>query len=243
MREELEKRKETKKTEMDRKIPSRKRGEKMKKKLVFLGPPGAGKGTYASRVEKRLGHKQIATGDILREEVKKETELGKKAKTYMDKGELVPDEIMIDILEKKLEEPEIQEKGYVLDGFPRTLPQAKALDEKEDLDLVVNLNVPEEIIVKRLSSRIICKECGEVYNKLTLPPEEEGVCDECGGELYQREDDRPEAIKERLKVYKKQTKPLIEHYKEKGILENVKCDEIDIPPEVMVDKIVKIIKD
>ncbi len=209
-------------------------------RIVILGPPGSGKGTYASRLTKILGVPHISTGDMVREEIKAQTELGKKIKEYSDRGELVPDEIIISLLAERLEKPDAQE-GFILDGFPRTLRQAEALEEISKIDLVINLNVPDEIIIQRLSNRLICKQCGAIYNRLTLKPKVDGICDICGGELYQREDDKPEVIQERLKVYRKSTEPLIEYYRKKGLLKDVYCDDLMTPPEVMVEKIMEII--
>jgi len=211
-------------------------------RIVMLGPPGAGKGTYASRLTVRLGIPHISTGDMVREEIKKQTELGKKIKEYSDRGALVPDEIIIRLLAERLRKPDCA-KGFILDGFPRTISQAEALEKIAKIELAINLNVPDEIIVTRLSNRLICSECGAIYNLLTLKPKKEGICDKCGGKLYQREDDKPEVIKERLNVYRRQTEPLIEYYSKKGLLRNVSCNDLMIPPEVIVEKIIEIIKE
>ena len=204
--------------------------------MIFLGPPGAGKGTYASRLTPILGIPHISTGDIVRDEIKAQTELGKTIKEYSDKGELVPDEIIIKLLAKRLRKPDY-EKGFILDGFPRTIKQAEALERIMKIDLVINLNVPDEIIIKRLSNRLTCRRCGTIYNKLTLKPKRENICDKCGGQLYQREDDKPEVIQERLNVYRKKTEPLIEYYRKKDLLKTVSCNDLMTPPEVIVEKI------
>ena len=211
-------------------------------KIVMLGPPGAGKGTYASRLTLKLGIPHISTGDMVREEIKKQTDLGRKIREYSDRGALVPDEIIIKLLAERLKKPDCA-KGFILDGFPRTINQAEALEKIAKIDLVINLNVPDDVIITRLSNRLICSKCGAIYNLLTLKPKKEGICDECGGKLYQREDDRPEVIKERLNVYRKQTEPLIEYYSKKGLLRNISCNNIMTPPEVMVEKIIEIIKE
>ncbi|MCW3994128.1 MAG: adenylate kinase [Candidatus Bathyarchaeota archaeon] len=205
-------------------------------KMIFLGPPGAGKGTYASRLTPILETPHISTGNIVRDEIKAQTELGKTIREYSDKGELVPDEIIIKLLAKTLRKPDY-ERGFILDGFPRTIKQAEALDKISKIDLVINLNVPDEIIIKRLSNRLTCEKCGTIYNKLTLKPKKDNICDECGGQLYQREDDKPEVIQERLNVYKKKTEPLIEYYRKKDLLKNVHCNDLMTPPEVIVEKI------
>jgi adenylate kinase len=209
-------------------------------KIILLGPPGAGKGTYASRLTPILGVPHISSGDIVRDEIKAQTELGNAIREYSDKGELVPDEIIIKLLAKTLRKPD-SERGFILDGFPRTIKQAEALDKISKIDLVINVNVPDEIIIKRLSNRIVCRKCGTIYNKLTLKPKKDNICDECGGQLYQREDDKPEVIQERLNVYRKKTEPLIEYYKKKSLLKDVSCDNLTIPPEVIVEKIKLII--
>jgi len=205
-------------------------------KMILLGPPGAGKGTYASRLTPILETPHISTGDIVRDEIKAQTELGKTIREYSDKGELVPDEIIIKLLAKTLRKPDY-ERGFILDGFPRTIKQAEALDKISKIDLVINLNVPDEIIIKRLSNRLTCKKCGTIYNKLTLKPKKDNICDKCGGQLYQREDDKPEVIQERLNVYRKKTEPLIEYYRKKNLLKNVHCNDLMTPPEVIVEKI------
>ncbi len=193
--------------------------------LILLGAPGAGKGTQAKMISEKYGIPQIATGDMLREAVVKGTELGKKAKEYMDRGELVPDEIVIGIVRERLQQPDC-EKGFILDGFPRTLAQAEALDKMleelgKKIDAVININVPEEEVVKRIAYRRTCRNCGAVYHLIYNPPKEDNKCDKCGAELYQRDDDKEETVRERFKVYREKTEPLIEYYKEKGILYEV----------------------
>jgi len=193
--------------------------------LIFLGAPGAGKGTQAKKVSEKYGIPQISTGDMLREAVAKGTELGKKAKEYMDKGELVPDEIVIGIVKERLQQPDC-ERGFILDGFPRTLAQAKALDEmlkelNKKIDGVINIAVPEEEVVKRIVNRRTCRNCGAVYHLIYNPPKEDNKCDKCGGELYQRDDDKEETVRERFRVYKQNTEPLIDYYRKKGVLYDV----------------------
>jgi len=210
--------------------------------LGLLGPPGSGKGTYASRLTVRLGVPHISTGDIVREEIKAGTELGKQIKYYSDRGELVPDEVIIEMLQARLKEPNCA-KGFILDGFPRTMPQAEALGKIAEIGLVINLNVPDEIIIQRLSNRLICRRCGAIFNRLTLKPKRDSTCDECGRELYTRDDDRPEVIQERLNVYRRETAPLIQYYRNKELLKDVYCNDLKTPPEAIVEKIVSIIQD
>ncbi len=191
----------------------------MKKNLVFLGPPGAGKGTQAKMLSKDLGLVHISTGDLLREAVKNQTPLGKKAKEYMDRGELVPDDLIIALIEEVMPEG----GGVILDGFPRTVAQAEALDSMLQrkglkLDGVVLFDVPDDVVVERLSGRRICPSCGAVYHIKYNPPKNDKLCDRCSVKLVQREDDREEVVRRRLEVYRKQTAPLIEYYERKGIL-------------------------
>lgn len=211
-------------------------------KLVIFGPPGSGKGTYASRLQLKLGVPAIATGDMLREIVKEKTKLAETVRQYMSRGELVPDDIVIRVLKKRIARDDCK-KGFILDGFPRTLEQARALNRITNVDVVITLSVPEWLIIERLSSRRICKNCGEVYNILYLKPKKEGVCDKCGGELYQRIDDTPKVIKERLEVYERQTQPLLEYYRGKASFVEFKCERLDMPPEVAVEEILgKLVK-
>ncbi len=193
--------------------------------LILLGPPGSGKGTQAKLIVEKYGIPQISTGDMLREAVAKGTELGKEAKKYMDAGKLVPDEVVIGIVKERLQQPDC-EKGFILDGFPRTIPQAEALDKileelGKKIDAVINIQVPEEEIVKRIVNRRTCKNCGAVYHLIYNPPKEDNKCDKCGGELYQRDDDKEEVVRQRYKVYKEQTEPLVEYYAKKGVLYNI----------------------
>lgn len=191
--------------------------------IILLGPPGSGKGTQATGISKELGIPHISTGDLFRENLSKGTELGKKAKSYMEAGKLVPDELVLEMLFDRVSRPDCA-KGYLLDGFPRTIPQAQTLDAKlpKGTKLVaLNLNVSDELVVKRIAGRLSCKQCGNIHNKYFSPPAKEGVCDKCGGELVQRSDDKEEVVKERLRVYHEQTEPLIAYYTKKGLLGNV----------------------
>jgi adenylate kinase len=210
-------------------------------KLIMLGPPGSGKGTYASRMGPQLGIPHISTGEMFRDNIKNNTETGKIAKTYMDKGELAPDEVTIRMLKERILQPDAK-GGFILDGFPRTIPQADALGKITKMDAVVNLVVPDDIVIARLSARRQCKKCGKIYNVLFLKPKVEDICDVCGGELYQRDDDKPATIKERLEVYRKSTQPLIDYYKKQKLVIDISCNSVDIPPEIMVDKILKALK-
>jgi len=201
-------------------------------RIILLGPPGSGKGTQAKLLSKKYSIPHIAMGDILREEVAKKTPLGKKVNVYMSKGELVPDEIVIEVLKKRLQEADCVD-GFILDGFPRTLNQAKALDNMLNelnlkIDAVIYIEVPDEEIMKRLSLRRTCKVCGRIYNLHYNPPKQDGKCDVCGGELIIRDDDKPEVIKNRLKVYNDQTKPLVDYYKSHKLLIRINgVDSID----------------
>jgi adenylate kinase len=209
---------------------------------IIFGPPGSGKGTYASFLEKKLGVVKISTGDIVRDEIEKGSHLGKKMKEYYDKGELVPDEIIIDLLKRRISEPDCMERGFILDGYPRTIPQAEVLDKIARVDVIINLKVPDWVIIERLSNRRICKECGAIFNVKYLKPKKEGICDKCGGELYQREDDKPEVIRERIRVHNEQTRPLLEYYRGKVPFAEIECNSPEIPPEVMVEKILEELK-
>ncbi|MGD0997794.1 MAG: adenylate kinase [Thermoleophilia bacterium] len=193
--------------------------------IVLLGAPGSGKGTQAERIAPAFGLPHVSTGDILRAAVKGGTELGVAAKRFMDAGELVPDEVVIGIIRERLTEPDTT-AGFMLDGFPRTLEQATALDEtlagaRRSLGLVLLIDVPEEELVQRLAGRRACRSCGRGYNVVFDPPGVEGVCDVCGGELFQRDDDNEATVRNRLAVYRRQTEPLIGYYRGKGILSTV----------------------
>jgi adenylate kinase len=211
-------------------------------KAIIFGPPGSGKGTYASRLQAKLGVDVIATGDIFRELVKENSQLGKKVKAYVEKGLLVPDEVVIEVLKQRLSNVP-KNKGFILDGYPRTLDQAKTLTNLAPIDVILLLKVPDWIIIERLSSRRICRNCGTVYNIRFLKPKVEGVCDKCGGLLYRRSDDNPEVIKRRLQVYQEQTKPLLEYYEKNHVPFIVsEATSLEAPPEVMVDQMLTELK-
>ncbi len=189
-------------------------------RIVLLGGPGVGKGTQAQRLSKKYDLPHISTGDILRQALKDETEMGLKAKSYMDKGLLVPDDVVVGIVEDRLAQPDVK-AGLIFDGFPRTVPQAEALDAltaKLDMpiDTVINIEASADVIVKRLSGRRSCRNCQAVYHIEHSPPRKQGICDHCGKELYQRDDDKEETIRKRLQVYEKQTSPLIGYYPKSG---------------------------
>lgn len=191
-------------------------------KIIMLGAPGAGKGTQAKKIAAKYGIPHISTGDIFRANIKNGTELGKKAKTYMDQGLLVPDELVVDLVVDRVNQDDCT-NGYVLDGFPRTIPQAEALTEAlekmgQKVDFAIDVNVPDENIVKRMGGRRACVTCGATYHMVYAPTKKEGICDTCGGELILRDDDKPETVQKRLNVYHDQTQPLIDYYTSQGIL-------------------------
>ncbi len=197
--------------------------------LILLGPPGAGKGTQAKMMIDRWKIPQISTGDILRTAVREERPLGLEAKGFMDRGELVPDRVVIGIIAERLKEEDAT-AGFILDGFPRTIPQAEALQEILDelgrkIDTVLSIEIEEERLVARLTGRRMCKGCGESFHLVFNPPARDGVCDRCGGELYQRDDDREKTIRQRLAIYREQTEPLIAYYEKQGILKRIKGDD------------------
>ncbi len=212
-------------------------------KIIMLGAPGAGKGTQAKKIASKYGIPHISTGDIFRANIKNGTELGKKAKVFMDQGLLVPDELVVDLIMDRFQEADCQ-NGYVLDGFPRTIPQAKALDDalaknNDAMEYAIDVDVPDENIINRMSGRRACVGCGGTYHLVTIPPKTEGICDTCGGELILREDDKPETVQNRLKVYHDQTQPLIDYYQGKGILKTVDGTK---SPEAVLEDIISIIE-
>ncbi len=203
-------------------------------RFILLGAPGSGKGTQAKVLAEKLGIAHVSTGDILREEVKQQTELGKKAKEYMNAGKLVPDSLILDMVRGKLGSSELS-KGFILDGFPRTVPQAEGLDEITrqlgfGIDKVLNINVKDEEIITRLTARSSCPKCGAIYNDISKPPKKADVCDSCGAELKRRDDDKEDTVRSRLDVYHKQTQPLEDFYRGKSLL-------VDIPGDGAVEDI------
>lgn len=203
-------------------------------RAVLLGPPGAGKGTQAVRLVEKYEIPHISTGDIFRKNIKEGTELGKKAQEYMNAGALVPDELVVDLVKDRLQQDDCK-NGFLLDGFPRTIFQAEKLDEflsesNLKMDIVINLKVEKEALIKRLTGRRVCKDCGASYHIVNIPPKKEGVCDICGGELIQRKDDNIETMENRINVYEEQTAPLIGYYKEAGSL-------VDFDGEASLDEV------
>ncbi len=194
-------------------------------KIIMLGAPGAGKGTQAKKIAEKFAIPHISTGDIFRANIKNGTELGNKAKVFMDQGLLVPDELVVDLVVDRVKQDDC-EKGYILDGFPRTIPQAEALDKAllaigEKVDYAINVEVPDSDIVERMAGRRACLNCGATYHLVNIPTKVEGICDVCGSEIVLREDDKPETVLKRLEVYHNQTQPLIDYYNKQGILKEV----------------------
>ena len=193
--------------------------------IILMGLNGAGKGTQASEIVKKFPIPHISTGDMFRKAIKDETDLGKEAKSYMDRGELVPDEVTVGIVKERISEDDAK-KGFLLDGFPRTIDQAESLSQimselDREIDAVINIEVPEEELMNRLTGRRICEKCGTTYHLVFNPPKVDGICDIDGGKLYQREDDNPETVSNRLSVNVKQSKPILEYYNNKGVLKNI----------------------
>lgn len=210
-------------------------------RLILIGPPGVGKGTQASFIEERLGAKPLSSGVIFRREIEAETDLGRLAKSYIDHGQLVPNGVTIEMMAKRLRSEEIRKKGFVLDGFPRTIRQAEALSELLDemethIQVVVSLEVDDDVVVGRISGRMGCTKCGEIYHAHSKPPKREGLCDKCNSPLFFREDDKPETIRQRLKVFRETTQPVIEYYEEKGLLKRIDADR---DPEAVYADIVE----
>jgi len=213
-----------------------------KKILILLGAPGSGKGTQAARLARELEIPHISTGDLFRENIKDQTELGIKAQAFMNKGNLVPDELVLDMLFDRVSRADCR-KGYILDGFPRRISQADAFEQrlqpKEEV-LALNLLVPDEKIVQRLTGRLTCLSCGSVFHEVYKPPQVNGVCDQCGGELYERPDDSEEVVRQRLVVYQEETQPLIDYYKKLGVL--VSIDGVKAP-ELVFAQLVSVVKE
>lgn len=206
--------------------------------FIFLGPPGAGKGSLAVKVKDAYIIPHISTGDIFRAAIKNQTELGKKVKAIIDSGSLVSDDITCELVKERLAEPDCK-NGFILDGFPRTIPQAEMLETFCPDVTCVNFTIQDDIVIRRLSTRRVCKSCGANFNVLTKPPKKEGICDECGGELYQRDDDKQESIMHRMDVYREQTEPLIDFYRKKGKITDL---DASIETDVLLGKFKEIFK-
>jgi adenylate kinase len=202
-------------------------------RLIFLGPPGAGKGTLAKMICDELGIPQVSTGDIFRQAVKDGTPLGKKVKSIMERGELVPDEVTVDLVRERLSREDTR-NGHILDGFPRTIPQADGLKRFHKIDVVVNFQASDEVLIQRLTGRQTCRSCGKIYHVVNMPPRVKGICDADGGELFVRDDDTLEAVTNRLAVYRRQTQPLIDYYEREGIIKHI---DSSLSPEATLRQI------
>lgn len=212
-------------------------------RIILLGPPGAGKGTQAIGLAEKFHLPHISTGDLLRQNVKETTPLGKRAQDFMNQGLLVPDELVTDMLAQRLKQPDTK-NGFILDGFPRNIQQAKSLDKilkdvDTNIDAVIYLDTSEKVIIQRLSGRLVCKNCGQNFHKINMPPKGDNLCDKCGGELYQRQDDQEETIRQRLEVYKKEVSTLIQYYVEKQKLYHISADE---EAEMVLNKMIQLLK-
>jgi adenylate kinase len=210
-------------------------------RIILIGPPGVGKGTQSALLAQRLGVRALSSGEIFRREIEAETDLGRLAKRYIDHGELVPNGVTVEMMAKRLRSDDVRKHGFVLDGFPRTVKQAEALDEimeemDETIKEVVSLEVDDEIIVHRLSGRLGCTKCGEIYHSTNKPPKREDICDKCNGPLFVRSDDHPDAIRERLRVFRENTLPVIEYYERRGVLRRI---DASVDPEVTYRQIVE----
>jgi len=209
---------------------------------IILGAPGSGKGTYASRLQPKLDVNIITMGDIFRKIMKEDTPLGREVKGYVEKGLLGPDSLTIQVLKQHMTKIK-NKKGFLFDGYPRTIEQAKALETIAKIDVIIQLVVPDWLIIERLSTRRICKNCGEVYNIRYLKPKVDMICDKCGGPLYQRPDDTPEVIKKRIEVYEQQTRPILQYYKEKGVpFIEAECETTEKTPEMIIEEILQGLK-
>jgi adenylate kinase len=210
--------------------------------FIMLGPPGSGKGTCASKLESILNIPAISTGDLFREIMKDHTKMARRIEKYLNQGCLVPDETVMQIMRKRLRKLDCK-KGFILDGFPRTIKQARALEKIVNIDAIISLSVPEEIIVERLSSRLICKDCGEIYSlKIMKNCETNLICEKCGGSLIRRKDDMPQVIKERIQIYSNQTKPLEEYYRTRIPIVNLECNNVETTPEDLTKQILAELK-
>ncbi len=207
-------------------------------KLILLGAPGSGKGTQAKFITEKYNIPQISTGDLLRNAVKDQTEVGKKAKVFMDEGKLVPDKLVLELLEARLAEPDC-EAGFILDGYPRNIAQATDLERITEIDLVINIEVDFNLLVERITGRRTCKTCGAIYHIIYSPPKRKALCNNCSGELYQRDDDTEETVKKRLKTYETQTKPLIEYFLKKGKLRTLVSDSTIDMMRLKVESLLK----
>ncbi len=207
-------------------------------KLILLGAPGSGKGTQAKFITEKYNIPQISTGDLLRNAIKDQTEVGKKAKVFMDEGKLVPDKLVLELLEARLAEPDC-EAGFILDGYPRNIAQATDLERITEIDLVINIEVDFNLLVERITGRRTCKTCGAIYHIIYSPPKRKALCNNCSGELYQRDDDTEETVKKRLKTYETQTKPLIEYFLKKGKLRTLVSDSTIDMMRLKVESLLK----
>lgn len=208
-------------------------------RLVFIGPPGVGKGTYAAAISQRFGIPHISSGDMIREEIKRDSELGRELRRYVERGELVPDELVTELVRTRVSREDCR-RGFILDGYPRTLRQAEELDRMAKIDLVLNFVAPDEVIVDRIGGRRICRKCGAIYHVKYMPSKVPGVCDKCGGDLYQREDDRPEVVRRRLDVYRQQFAPILEYYRGRGLLVDVDASD---QAEVVVPRVISVLRE